>query len=252
MRSTSRRVLVRCARQVGKTTTTSVKALHTALYQPASLVLVISPSQRKSDEFLVRVRSLYRASGRPPPIAREAASAIEFVNGSRVISLPGTEGTSRGFAGARLLVLDEAARVDDDIFAAVLPMVGSQGAIWALSTPWGARGWFYDLHEGDGAAVNGWERHLVDVHASDQYDERRISDTQATVSRFVWASDYLCEFEDADAQLFSSTAPAWAAPWRRTTCATSPAGRWAPLTTRSWSRCAHSCAARRCPPTHCR
>lgn len=202
LRSRSRRVLVRCARQVGKTTTTSVKALHTALYEPESLVLVISPSQRQSDEFLVRVRSLYRAAGRPVETRRESSSAMEFVNGSRVVSLPGTEGTSRGFAGARLLVLDEAARVEDDIFAAVLPMVGSEGAIWALSTPWGARGWFYDLHDDP---VNGWERHLVDVHASDQYDERRIRETQATVSRFVWASDYLCEFEDTDAQLFSST-----------------------------------------------
>lgn len=204
MRSTSRRVLVRCARQVGKTTTTSLKALHTALYQPGSLVLVISPSQRQSDEFLVRVRSLYRAAGRPVDTARESGSAMEFVNGSRVISLPGSESTSRGFAGAALLVLDEAARVEDDIFASVLPMVGSAGAIWALSTPWGARGWFWELHDGPQAHVNGWQRHLVDVHASEQYDEERIAEVRASVPRFTFASDYECRFEDSDAQLFSS------------------------------------------------
>lgn len=101
-------------------------------------------------------------------------------------------------------MLDEAARVEDDIFASVLPMVGSAGAIWALSTPWGARGWFWELHDGAQAHVNGWQRHLVDVHASDQYDEVRIAEVRASVPRFTFASDYECRFEDSDAQLFSS------------------------------------------------
>ncbi|GAA5162571.1 terminase large subunit domain-containing protein [Ornithinimicrobium tianjinense] len=204
LRSSSRRVLVRCARQVGKTTTTSIKALHTALYRPESLVLVISPSQRQSDEFLVRVRSLYRAAGRPVETARESASTLEFANGSRVLSLPGSESTTRGFAGVALLILDEAARVEDDIFASVLPMVGSTGAVWALSTPWGARGWFWELHEGADAVPGAWEHHLVDVYASDQYDEQRITEVRASVPRFTFASDYECRFEDSDAQLFSS------------------------------------------------
>lgn len=204
LRSSSRRVLVRCARQVGKTTVTSLRALHTALYRPESLVLVISPSQRQSDEFLVRVRSLYRAAGRPVDTARESSQTMAFVNGSRVISLPGSESTSRGFAGAALVVLDEAARVEDDIFASVLPMVGSAGALWALSTPWGARGWFWELHDGPRANLNGWQRHLVDVHASEQYTPQRIAEVRESVPRFTFASDYECKFEDSDAQLFAS------------------------------------------------
>lgn len=44
---------------------------------------VTSPSQRQSDAFLVRVRSLYRAAGRPPDTARESGSTVEFVDGSR-------------------------------------------------------------------------------------------------------------------------------------------------------------------------
>lgn len=198
--SRSRRVLVACARQVGKTTTTALKALHTALYEPGALVLIISPSQRQSDEFLHRVRALYRTLGQAKP-TRDSGSELVLENGSRIVSLPGTEGTSRGFAGARLIVLDEAARVPDDIFASVLPMVASDGAIWALSTPWGRRGWFFEAWE-DRTGL--WESHKVTVHESGQYDAGRIAEVKAALGSFVFASDYLCEFGDTDSQLFGT------------------------------------------------
>ncbi len=122
-------------------------------------------------------------------------------NGSRIVSLPGTEGTSRGFAGARLIVLDEASRVEDDIFASVLPMVSSDGAIWALSTPWGRRGWFYSLHDDP---MNGWERHKVTVYESAQYNAARIAEVRAALGSFTFASDYECEFGDTDTQMFGT------------------------------------------------
>lgn len=201
MRSTSRRVLVACARQVGKTQTTALKALHTALYVPGALVLIVSPSQRQSDEMLLRVKTLYRGLGRSEKAAKDSAAELILENGSRLLSLPGTEGTSRGFAGAKLVILDEAARVDDDIFAAFLPMVASDGAIWALSTPWGQRGFFHQLHEDP---ANGWERHRVTVHESAQYDAQRIAEVKASVGSFVFASDYLAQFGDTDTQVFGS------------------------------------------------
>lgn len=200
VRSQARRVLVACARQVGKTTTTSLKALHVAVYEPGSLVLIISPSQRQSDEMLLRIRALYRTLGQPKP-SKDSGSEMVLENGSRIVSLPGTEGTSRGFAGARLIVLDEAARVPDDIYASVLPMVASDGAIWALSTPWGRRGWFFEAFESRGGI---WERHRVTVHESAQYDERRISEVRGALGGFVFASDYECVFGDTDTQLFGT------------------------------------------------
>lgn len=200
LRSTSRRVLVACARQVGKTSTTAIRAVHQAVYSPDSLVLVISPSQRQSDELLRRCRSVYRAAGRPLKTTVESHQQIELENGSRIVSLPGTEGTVRGYAGASLLVLDEAARVDDEVFAGVLPMVSSTGTLMALSTPWGRRGWFFEAWE-DPAA--GWERHRVTVHESNQYDERRIAEVKASVGSFVFSSDYMAVFGDTDSQVFA-------------------------------------------------
>jgi hypothetical protein len=132
---------------------------------------------------------------------RENGSELVLETGSRVVSLPGTEGTSRGFAGAALVILDEAARIEDDIFASVLPMVASDGAIWALSTPWGQRGWFYDLHQ---EVANGWQRHRITCYESAQYTPARIAEVKAALGSFTFASDYECVFGDVDTQVFST------------------------------------------------
>lgn len=201
LRSSAKRGLVLCARQVGKTTTTSVKALHSALYSPGRDVLIVSPTQRQSDEMLHRVSALYKGMNGQPRLKRDNTSEMGLANGSRVVSLPGSEGGIRGFAGVKLLILDEASRIDDDVFASVLPMVASDGHLFALSTPWGKRGWFHDRHED---AVNGWERHKVTVYESAQYTPERIAEVKASLGSFTFSSDYLCEFGDTDNQLFST------------------------------------------------
>src|SRR3954471_489885 len=55
LRSSAKQVILNCCRQSGKSTTTSILALHTALYQPNSLVLLISPTQRQSKELFAKV-----------------------------------------------------------------------------------------------------------------------------------------------------------------------------------------------------
>ncbi|MGP9581040.1 MULTISPECIES: phage terminase large subunit [unclassified Brachybacterium] len=201
LRSSSRRALVLCARQVGKTQTTSLKALHAALHHPGRDVLIVSPTQRQSDEMLHRVAAVYRGMRGQPRLKRDNSSEMGLANGSRIVSLPGSEGGIRGFSGVRLLILDEAARIEDDVFASILPMVASDGQIIALSTPWGRRGWFYELHE---AVGNGWERHRVTVHESAQYDAARIAEVKASLGSFVFSSDYECVFGDTDSQFFST------------------------------------------------
>ena len=107
LRTQQARVLVLCARQVGKTTATAYKALHAAMFNPGRDVLIVSPSQRQSDEMLRRVASLYRGMKEAPKLSRSNTSEMGLANNSRVVSLPGSEGGIRGFAGVKLLILDE-------------------------------------------------------------------------------------------------------------------------------------------------
>jgi hypothetical protein len=110
LRSSDRRHLLLCSRQVGKSLTAGALALRTALLKAGSLVLLLSPSQRQSAElFRDKVLRLYGALGRPLAAESESALRLELSNGSRVISLPGTERTIRSFASVALLIIDEAA-----------------------------------------------------------------------------------------------------------------------------------------------
>src|SRR5437899_1610555 len=60
LNSTSRRVLLNCTRQWGKSTVTAAKALHQAWMVEGSLTLVVSPSARQSGEFLRKAEEFAR------------------------------------------------------------------------------------------------------------------------------------------------------------------------------------------------
>ena len=114
LRSTGRRYLLNCSRQSGKSTTCALMGLHDALYAPGSLIVIVAPSQRQSAELLRSIRLLHSKLADVPALANESVLKLEFENQSRVMALPGGEGgkTIRGLAGARLVICDEAARIE--------------------------------------------------------------------------------------------------------------------------------------------
>ena len=157
-------LLLLCGRQTGKSTSAGALALMTALREPGSLTLLLSPSARQSGELLqAKVLPLYRAIARQHPtyaggggaLVREMVMSLEFANGSRIIALPENPDGIVGYSGVSLLVIDEASRVSDELYYVVRPMLAtSQGRIIALSTPKGKRGFFFTEWEGG----TGWER----------------------------------------------------------------------------------------------
>src|SRR5215212_5096957 len=156
--SPDRQLLLCCSRQSGKSTVVSALALHTALFRPGALVLLLSPSQRQSAEIFRKVLEADDALGRPVPAVYRTQLRLELANGSRVLCLPGREETIRSFGGVDLLVLDEAARIRDELYRSVRPMLAvSQGRLVALSTPFGQRGWFYHEWAGGGP----WRRFRI-------------------------------------------------------------------------------------------
>lgn len=110
LRSDADRVLLNCCRQSGKSTIAALVGLHTALYSPGSLILLVSPSERQSKELFRKVVDAYRKLGRPVSADAENRLSLELANGSRIVTLPGSEGTVRGYSGVKLIVIDEAAR----------------------------------------------------------------------------------------------------------------------------------------------
>ena len=201
LRSPAPRMLLNCSRQSGKSTITGVLAVHTALYQPASLVLLLSPSLRQSGELFRKALDCYRAAGRPVPAASESALRLELDNGSRIVSLPGTEGSIRGFSAVRLLVIDEAARVPDELYYGVRPMLAvGAGRLIALSTPFGKRGWWHDewAHGGPG-----WRRVEVPASQCPRIPAAFLEEERRALGPWWYRQEYECQFSESTDSVFS-------------------------------------------------
>jgi hypothetical protein len=193
-------VLLNCCRQSGKSTMTGIVALHRALYHPGSLILCLAPALRQSQELFGKVLTFYRALNRPIPAQTERKLSLELENGSRIVTLPGTDKTIRGFSGAALLIVDEASRVADELYFAVRPMLAvSGGALMMLSTPYGKRGVFFEEWQ-NGAA--GWERYEVKAGQCPRISEEFLEEERKSLPARNYRQEYECSFEDIDDQVF--------------------------------------------------
>ncbi len=200
LRSAAPRLLLNCSRQSGKSTITAVLAVHAALYEPGSLVLLLSPSLRQSGELFKKCFDIYRAAGRPVAPEAETRLTLELENGSRVISLPGKEATIRGFSGVRLLLVDEASRVDDELYYAIRPMLAvSGGALMMLTTPYGKRGVFFE----EWTSGRQWDRYEVPAAECPRISEEFLEEEREALPTYVYRQEYECSFEDTEDQIFT-------------------------------------------------
>jgi hypothetical protein len=86
-------------------------------------VIVASPSHRQSGEFVRKAAGMVRRLGIKPQGDGDNDISLELPNRSRIVGLPGVEGTVRGFSAVSLMLIDEASRVDDGMYQALRPML---------------------------------------------------------------------------------------------------------------------------------
>ena len=200
LRSRDRRLCLNVHRQGGKSTVAAILAVHEALYTAGALVLMVSPSQRQSGELFRRAVVLYRALGRPVSPEAENALSLSLENGSRIVSLPGDERTIRGYSNVALLIVDEAARVEDELVAAVSPMLAvSRGRFVAMSTPWGKRGWWYEA-----TRSRDWRTVTVPATECPRITSDVLEAERVALGELRFRSEYLAEFVDAAGRMFST------------------------------------------------
>lgn len=200
LRSTDPRILLNCSRQSGKSTITALLGVHTALYEPGALVLLLSPSLRQSQELFRKALDVYRALDKTEPVEAQSALRLEFENGSRIVSLPGKEQTVRGFSGVRLLAIDEAARVADDLYYSIRPMLAvSRGRLVALSTPFGTRGWWFDAWR----SPEPWRRFQIPAEHCPRISAAFLAEERRTMGDWWFRQEYGCDFLDSETQPFT-------------------------------------------------
>jgi len=201
LRSTARQVLLNTSRQVGKSTITGVLAAHTALYDPGSPTLILSPSLRQSSLLFAKVKATLRGLGSEfSDLVTDNALSVTLGNGSEIHSLPGKAGTIRGFSGVRLLIVDESAYVADELYRSVRPMLAvSGGRLVLLSRPFGRRGFFFEEATRGGSH---WDRFTVTYRDCPRMDPDFIEEERRALGIF-FAQEYECAFLDTVNALFA-------------------------------------------------
>lgn len=194
--SDSRRIILNCCRQSGKSTLASVLAISDVLREPESLVLLLSPSLRQSQELARKVFHAYAKLGRPVPSEAESRLVLELRNGSRVVALPGADDSSiRGFSHVSRLVLDEASRCSEALYRSCRPMISvSNGKILLLSTPYGRQGFFYETW----IEQEGWLKIQVPASECPRLTREFLQEERQAMGQAWFSQEYLNSFEEVD------------------------------------------------------
>jgi hypothetical protein len=202
--SAAPRALLCCSRQSGKSTTTGLIALHGAIYEPGSLIIVVSPSQNQSSELLRTIKALHANIDGAPELMGDSVLKISLANGSRILALPGNATTVRGYAGVSLVIIDEAAGVDDSLIQAVFPMLATvaHGRLIALTTPKGKRGWFYEQWAGGDPL---WKRVKIVAQDCPRISPEFLAEQMKLLGPTRYAEEFECEFIDDETSAFSTS-----------------------------------------------
>jgi hypothetical protein len=200
LRSNAGRILLLCSRQVGKSQTTAALVLKTAMLEPDSEILLLSPSEKQSNELLRKVYKLHDDIGCPVPLKSQAVTSCVLSNGSRITALPDNEKTVRCYSSVSLIALDEASRVPDSLYHAIRPMLAvSKGRVIALSTPFGKRGWFYDAW----VSKEDWKRVEITADQCSRLTKEFLAEEKASKPVRWFRQEYYCSWEDTEDSVFT-------------------------------------------------
>jgi hypothetical protein len=201
LRSTFKRMLLLCSRQSGKSQTAAALALKTAILEAPALVILLGPSERQAGElFRDKFLPVYAPWRDIIPPTRETALTIELQNGSRVVALPASESNVRCYSGVRLIVVDEASRVPDDLYRSVRPMLAvSQGKLICLSTPFGKRGFFYEEY----TSKRAWNRVMITADQCPRITPEFLAEELETLGERWFRQEYFLSFVDSVDGYFS-------------------------------------------------
>ena len=192
LQSTHKQILLNCCRQAGKSTVVAMLALAEAIFVPFTTVLLLSRSLRQSSE-LFRVVTDFYANLRQPLKKRLNAQELQLDCRSRIVCLPCKEETIRGFSNVSLLIIDEAARVPDELYRAVRPMLATSGGrLICLSTPFGKRGFFYESWAKGG---DDWLRIEIPASQIPRIKPDFLAKERRAMGESYCRQEYFCSFE---------------------------------------------------------
>ena len=201
LRSRSRKIILNCSRQSGKSTVCAALGLHESIYRRPSFGLVIAPTQDQSSELMLKFDEFRGAVELPSDyLSTDTKLAVRFANGNRFIARPGSEKSARSFSAVTLLLEDEASRVLDDLYNSVRPMLAvSNGRHVIMSTPFGKRGHFHKIWSEERDL---WESYEIPAEQCPRITPEFLAEEMRTNPWYE--QEYHCRFMETEDQYFSN------------------------------------------------
>lgn len=198
----AKRVILNCHRQWGKSTIAAIRAVHRAVTFPCQQIVIVSIDARHSQKLANLCRKFARRLGLEVKGDGVNEQSIVFPNGSAIIPLPGKADAIRGFT-ADLLIIDEAARVPDEVYETATPMLAAtNGDLWLLSTPKGKRGFFFREWSGPDSETHPWLRITGKPSDHDRVNRGFLANEQRHKTGTMFGAEYGCEFESEGRYVF--------------------------------------------------
>jgi hypothetical protein len=201
--SASPRLLLNATRQSGKSTAAALKAAWTVLR--GGLAVVVSPSLRQSGYLFRKLTRHLVAS--EAALRRETLTEIELAGGGLAVCLPGDRpamlrGLSLRHDGPAVLIVDEASRVRDELWATVSPMLAAAPAAQQilLSTPAGAGGEFHRAWTSD----EDWERLQITADQCPRISVAHLAAERIRLGDALYQQEYFGAFVSAPGSVFDA------------------------------------------------
>lgn len=192
-------------RQVGKSRTAAWIGLHYALTREGATVLITAPTQNQASELFRQVKVEMNESVIPDDLwgtERETRTAVEFENGSRILCRPANDNL-RGLT-TELIIADEAAKIEDEIFYQVLlPMLATTDGKFVLtSTPFGSSGFLFEAFHG--GLEEDYYTKQVPTYRNPKVGEEYIAQQQQQLSSLDFKQEILGKFVESSDSFFTT------------------------------------------------
>jgi hypothetical protein len=131
------------ARRAGKSFIISSKPAWRARFYPGSVTLVLAYSLDQAQEDMRLIKGFIARDPHYPELKRDNGEEIELYNKSRIVAVTASEKSARGYPDADIIIVDEAAFVEELIFSDCLyPMLNGNDELEFnfISTPHGKAG----------------------------------------------------------------------------------------------------------------
>ena len=220
-------IILLWARQTGKTDMAALKASHKARYEPGSLSLVVSATQRqagilqrRANHAMLRaattikygdwkkVREVegweydpYDPAGEGGRIVKQSVLSLELMNESQIISVPASPETVRGYS-PDLIIIDEAAWVRDAVYNAIRPMRAAKSVqLVSISSANATQGFFYEDWKNED--IDALKIKMTSDECPRTTEEFLKEERKRCVNEDIFLREYYCIFMNPQGSLFT-------------------------------------------------